>query len=275
MTKKSQSSILAEFRLSILVGLAILALTFFACSSDSNDPVPTTRILPDEITFSDIKYWVGSGPDSAMFIVQWNDSLTDDGFPAPDGLVWGYRFNCNNDNQNKGIDMIEAIAAADSQFYALLYRTGVDTLGTAVGGLGYDLNNNLSGFKLILLPDPVNNVSATLSSPNGLFFADTINGVDSVYRTFDYYRSKDSLDHWQSGWYQNGYWSYWVDDTTTGSSKWVAYSGSGPSTRKLKNKSIDAWFFDVDFNTYGCMFEDGCDGRTIFGDLNSAPVIWP
>ena len=295
MTKKSQFPLLAEFRLSILAGLAVLALTLFACSGDNDDDtdtpstpssssdtpssssnVPSTRISPDDIDFDEITFWAGSCNGSncyrAAFIVQWNDTLN------PDGFIWGYKWDSTETKY--GIDMIKAVAKKDSRFYALLYDTPSldpstgDSLGVAVAGFGYDLfgyyPNNENGFKLVLNTDTANGSPSSdiilLPNSNGLFWADTIAPFDTVYKSFDYYRSKDSTDHWQSGWFTKGYWSYWVTDTI--GTEWAS-SYVGASTRELKNGSVDAWFFVVDFNPTGCIYDDDCDGREIFGELNT------
>lgn len=67
--------------------------------------------LPDSVDaslpFSDILYWVGSGTDSAEFIVN---------FAQPDtALAWGYLFNGSTTAQA----MINAIAAADPRFWTV------------------------------------------------------------------------------------------------------------------------------------------------------------
>ena len=65
----------------------------------STDPVDAS--LP----FSDLLYWVGSGPDSAEFIVN---------FAQPDtAFAWGYLFNGSTTAQA----MVDAIAAADPRFW--------------------------------------------------------------------------------------------------------------------------------------------------------------
>ncbi len=68
------------------------------------DPVSTDPV-DASLAFSDILYWVGSGTDSAEFIVN---------FAQPDtAFAWGYLFNGSTTAQA----MIDAIAAADSRFW--------------------------------------------------------------------------------------------------------------------------------------------------------------
>ena len=67
----------------------------------SSDTDPVDASLP----FSDILYWVGSGSDSAEFIVS---------FAQPDtAFAWGFLFNGSTTAQS----MIDAIAAADPRFW--------------------------------------------------------------------------------------------------------------------------------------------------------------
>jgi hypothetical protein len=65
---------IAEFRLSILAGFIALVLTFSACSDGLGDesnfekpkPAAKASISAASFSFSDVEYWVGSGPDSAI-----------------------------------------------------------------------------------------------------------------------------------------------------------------------------------------------------------------
>jgi len=248
----------AAFRRSFLVGFTTLfALMLFACSSDEGYEVPykhkapLARSVPTAtIDSSDVIYWVGTGSNKAILVVQWNDDIDDD------GLVWGYRWN----GIKHGIDMIYDIAKADPRFFSLLHGFGgVDSsghpLGVAVGGFGYDFDR--SGLQLLL------NGNNILPDTNGLFIINASN--------FDDYTKVDPTDHWQSGWI-DGYWSYWVSDSLgSNTAKWE-YSGWGASSRVLKNNSIDAWYFDADMSTFNCMLGQNCDGRVFFDNLNPVDI---
>ena len=77
---------------------------FMIYASDPNGSTPTDPV-DASLPFSDILYWVGSGPDSAEFIVN---------FAQPDtAFAWGYLFNGSTTAQ----DMVDAIAAADPRFW--------------------------------------------------------------------------------------------------------------------------------------------------------------
>jgi hypothetical protein len=51
-------------------------------------------------SFDDIDYWVGTGPNRAALVIQWNDDI------SPGALAWGYRWSGNA----TGLDMINAVA---------------------------------------------------------------------------------------------------------------------------------------------------------------------
>lgn len=77
----------------------------------ATDPNGGNTTLPDTVDaslpFSEILYWVGSGTDSAEFIVN---------FANPDtAFAWGYLFNGSTTAQA----MVDAIAAADPRFWTV------------------------------------------------------------------------------------------------------------------------------------------------------------
>lgn len=171
-------------------------------------------------TFSDIKHWVGKGANQAAIVVQWNDTKT------PEAMVWGFRW----DGNATGVDMINAIAKADSRFYALTYNSG-PSLGVAMGGFGY----NIDGKGAVGLYKD-NNTSSPYYPQDGII---TTNTYD-----FDAYNSMDATDHWQSGWKTKGFWGYYSRNSANGN---FSFSGVGASTRQLTNGSWDLWNFSVNF----------------------------
>jgi hypothetical protein len=246
MIKKSGISVLAEFRLSVLVGLTALALMFFSCSGDGNgdgDSSSSVTILSSSDVFSSSSDafvcpipatdggCVGTGSDTARLFIQWNDGGT------PDPMVWIYRFNPPPPNDSvTGIDMIYAVAKEDSRFAVLVYitdSTDVDSLGrplgVAVGGFGY-------------FPDGVRELDSSstpvFADSNGLFIASSYNSFD------DYEKPLEPEDNrWASGWF-TGYWSYenaenYTSNTLNTSS--FTWGGLGASSRKLVNNSADYW----------------------------------
>lgn len=189
-----------------------------------NDIQGTTNqlnVAAPSITFSDIKYWIGTGSNEAAFVVQWNDGKN------PDALVWGFRWN----GTATGADMIKAIAKEDQRFFTLLYQGTPQ--GIAVGGFGFDLDGqNLNALYYN------GNTSSPLSPVNGI--------VNTTAYNFDNYTGVDADDHWKSGWAANGYWSYWIKNPANAN---FGYSGVGASSRVLQNGSWDVWNFNPSFNS--------------------------
>lgn len=167
--------------------------------------------------FDAIKYWVGTGANKAALVVQWNDGKN------ADALVWGFRW----DGTATGVDMIQAIAKADHRFYALQYNSGPD-LGTAIGGLGFDLDGI--------------NTKGLYKNGDKTYPHYPVNGlVNTSAYDFDSFTAIDATDHWQSGWATNGYWSYWVKNPTDSD---FGYSNTGASSRVLENGSWDVWSYN-------------------------------
>lgn len=166
---------------------------------------------------SKVKYFVGEGSNTSYLILEWKDGK------GADKLVWGYKWD--DADAATGYDMLSAVAKADPRFYMLVYEG--TQYGSALGGFGFDLNGNQqngvlkSGSETEITPDENGRVLTTQYD-------------------FDDYTPIDSTDHWRSGWYSNGYWSYWVASSTTES---LGYSGLGASSRKLADGSVDGWVF--------------------------------
>ncbi|MFA6819524.1 MAG: DUF5074 domain-containing protein [Bacteroidaceae bacterium] len=174
-----------------------------------------------DVDFDKITRWVGTGPNTSALVIKWND-----GKDGNRKLVWGYRWK-TSDNPT-GETMLHAVAAADPYFYLLLY--GATQYGAAIGGMGYDLNEN--GINYILSGSTkykVNDGIASTSSYN-----------------FDSYTSPDVQDHWQSGWYK-GYWSYWVANDADDD---YQYSSVGATSRNLSDESVDGWSYITDMSNW-------------------------
>ncbi|ASK31591.1 secretion protein [Chryseobacterium sp. T16E-39] len=173
------------------------------------------KTITNVTDFSDIQYWVGTGSKKAAFVVQWNDGKN------PDALVWGFKW----DGNATGEDMLKAIAKADHRFYSLLYQG--TTFGTAIGGLGFDLNGQ--------------GTNGLYKSGNTTYPLYPLNGiVNTTAYDFDDYAAIDAAnDHWKSGW-TTGYWSYWVKNPADAA---FGYSSLGASSRVLENNSWDLWNF--------------------------------
>ncbi len=184
--------------------------------------IKKTQSKKADFTMDDIVYWVGTGSNKAAFVVQWNDAKN------PDALVWGFKW----DGNATGEDMLKAIAKADKRFYSLLYYSG-PSLGTAIGGIGFDLD-----------------AKGTVGLYNNGNTTYPLYPLDGVVNTsaydFDNYTAIDANDHWQAGWMSKGYWSYWVKDPTDSD---FGYSGWGASSRVLENGSWDVWNYNPNFDS--------------------------
>lgn len=178
----------------------------------------TSAVMPN-VDFNSIQYWVGDGRNQAALVVKW-----DDGNGNNTNLVWGYKWS----GKATGVDMLKAIAAADPRFY-MLVNDGTQ-YGTAVGGLGYDINGNGN---VKLLND-----------------GNSFNLTDGVYNcadySFDKFTSNDAADHWHAGWY-NGYWSYWTANSV---SQAYGYSSVGATSRELTSGCVDGWSYISDMSNW-------------------------
>lgn len=181
--------------------------------TDVRQPVMKARSATG-VDFGSIKYWVGSGSNSAALIVNWHDDKDNNA-----NLVWGYKWE--DGEEPTGETMVRAIAADDVRFYILTY--GGSPYGAAIGGFGYDLNGN-GNIKLV---------------ENGNEHELTDGVYDCGGYTFDSFTSNDTEDHWRSGW-NKGYWIYWTADSENGS---FGFSNVGASGRKLTNGCVDGYTF--------------------------------
>ncbi|MCL1966519.1 MAG: fibrobacter succinogenes major paralogous domain-containing protein, partial [Fibromonadales bacterium] len=167
---------------------------------------------PKEFTFADIQYWIGTGENEAMLIIQWNDGKT------PEALAWGYKWE-EKDGPKYGIDVINDIASVDERLFYLRHNTGV--WGFDIGGLGFNASGEAKiGKNEETCQSPVDGSVQTNSYDYDSWVI--CNGADA---------------RWYAGW-TNGYWSYWTSENDASK---LGYSSVGASSRVLKNKSIDAW----------------------------------
>lgn len=135
-----------------------------------------SRCLLAVTSFADIETWVGSGPNEAALVVDWND--------GDEPLAWGYRW----DGDATGTDMFEAIASADNRFFGK-----VNDPFTVVFGIGYDRDSD--GFSL------AGGLSPNEFDQNGLTVA--------TFSTADGSAASDFDDSYREGWLADGYWSQW------------------------------------------------------------------
>ena len=168
-----------------------------------------------------VKFVTGEGDNISLLVVEWGDGK------GVEKMVWGYRWNTPTQEEGAkmtptGEDLLRAIAAADPRFYVMIEEG--TAYGSAIGGIGFDLNGNRD-------------------------LAFTVNGNDTRYEVneeglllasgygFDDYIPTDPLDHWCGGWY-SGYFSYYTSEDVNVEPE---YSSVGATGRSLKNNSVDYW----------------------------------
>lgn len=169
-------------------------------------------------TFDDIEYWVGSGSNEAAFVLDWNDGITHE------TLAWGYRW----DGAATGEDMLRAVITADARLFAKISAPGM--FGISTFGFGYD--NDGDGFAID---------DGTTFGPDGIAITTTdhADGASAV----------DPDDHYEEGWFTDGFWTYWTSDAGS------PYDGggwssppTGVSDRALVDGSWDGLSFDPAFS---------------------------
>jgi hypothetical protein len=234
----------------------------------------TTNIVPDSV-----HCWAGEPDeklpvDTAYLVVKFTDKKRD---ATGDGiLLWGYRFNSG---QNKtSLDMISAVGSIDPSFIVLLQNANVQ-YGYTVAGIGYnyaacervplwfDLGSAVKdsayiGFRYYYPPNTGMGQTTVPDDPQAQAEAAITNAADTGvivhpfdvvtygYAAYDYdwwSLETDSTDYeWQSGWYHNGYWSFYTKDQLDGP---FSYSGVGVSSRVLKNNFVDGFAFSINFSS--------------------------
>jgi hypothetical protein len=177
-------------RLLTAVGLLAAALPGWAAPVTSMD---------------DIRYWIGDGANRAALAIDWDGDATDD-----EAIVWGYRW----DGARSGEQMLRDVVAADARLFAKL---GSHSLGLAVLGLGYDVDNN-SAFAID---------DGTVFDAGGIATASLSNADGAAAVEGDLYAE---------GW-EDAYWHFSVGVSGAGGPVWST-SGFGPTTRQLTD---DAW----------------------------------
>ncbi|MGB8166365.1 MAG: hypothetical protein WCF18_02670 [Chthoniobacteraceae bacterium] len=160
-------------------------------------------------SFDDITYWVGTGPNRAALIIDWNDNLPAGG-ASGESLAWGFRWSAGA--SPTGIDMIRAIADADPRLQLSIVPRGLGgTPFDTVFGLYYDLDGD-GGTPTF---DPVGEEGS----------------------------SSDSSDHFAEGWIIKGYWAYFTGPSGQTQPTWTLSLG-GAHLRTLTNNAWDGWSFD-------------------------------
>ncbi|MDE6693129.1 MAG: DUF5074 domain-containing protein [Muribaculaceae bacterium] len=191
-----------------------------------------SEVTPD-IDFNKINAWVGSGKNQAALAVKWHD-----GNGYTNVYVWGYRWQ--DGSVKTGADMIAQVAKEDPRFYYLVYggtwsytdSTCTDSIytGDAIGGIGYSASATHDNIKLKL---------------NNQYYNLTQGAVHTNTYNFDSWTTTATDGYWNSGWYENGYWSYWNAEDVESA---YGYASIGCSGRTLSDGCVDGWVFAYDFD---------------------------
>jgi len=160
---------------------------------------------------SDVQFWVGSGANSAVLVLDWHDAKNFPGDSLGRTLAWGYHWPVGE--TRKGIDLLLAIDAADSRLQLNFLSFGPG-LGQALFGAYYDLDGD-----------------------GGTPTFDQANELGSA---------SDPADHFREGFRFNGFWGYLLGTANGPSLPGWMESGAGANTRTLSNGSWDAWSYSED-----------------------------
>ena len=121
--------------------------------------------------FNDIAFWVGTGSNQAMLVLDFNDSS------ATECYAWGYRF----DGTKTGEEMLNDIAAADTALT-------VDIAGGFLNSISYNGQIGMPGtpdywmtFSGTSLSDWTMNMGVSTELANNDWFGCSYTGVDSLW----------------------------------------------------------------------------------------------
>jgi hypothetical protein len=168
-------------------------------------------------SMSDVQYWVGSGANSAVIILDWQDGK---GLPGQTGspplgqaVAWGVHWSAGQ--SFTGYDALLALDAADPRLQlSFKFFSGSPFLF----GAYYDLNGD--------------------------------GGSVTFDPTGEQGSASDPADHFAEGIRINGFWGYLNGATTGGNLPAWQESGSGAKSRLLTDGSWDAWVFSTDLAAF-------------------------
>ena len=234
---------------------------------------PTDNVTFDGLLFADIS--TGTEKDTAVLLVKWTDGKR--GATGDSILAWGFIFNRTDTISSER--MLREVAYKDSSLSVLLLNSGIsqfypDPLNYAVGGFGYNYANRSrvhlyydlayvktdTNIHFSFTPPPPPRtiygqyaVPATPQDDIDAAIADSkttgviehpFNYDNYGYACYDFdwwpLEVEDEEYSWQSGWYDAGYWAFYVRNSLAGE---FIYSGVGASQRILHNRYVDGWVF--------------------------------
>lgn len=224
----------------------------------------------ETVDFDKIEHWAGEGPNRAAFVMSMPCDPDQPELATP---VWGFRWA---DGENPtGFDMLCAIARQASDLAVLVQFTG--DMGYTLNGIGYARNiENLipklsydfagacadsrisfgfyepnTGMKQTSAPGdatPGLIEAAVQAARESHVIYHPLEAATYGYPAYDYdWWSLDrtacddpARTYWRSGWYEHGYWSYWLGDADLDN---FSYSGLGMSSVTVLDGDVHGWKF--------------------------------
>lgn len=178
--------------------------------------VTTSTQTAPAVSLDDIQLWAGSGNNRAALVIDWNSGSN------PESFVWGYRW----DGTASGLDMIQAVVAADPRLHA---HFSDFSFGRSLLGIGYDLNND-GAFAV----DP----ALSFDSSGLAIGSGSANANDARTATHP-------ADLYREGW-NSGFWAYYLK--SDGSEDWSS-ALTGSADRTLLDGAWDGYSFAAAFNS--------------------------
>lgn len=145
---------------------------------------------------------VGSGPNYATFVVDFNDGLTTQSY------TWGYRWSGTDSAE----DILNLVNVQDPRFFTFQGAQG--SFGVPLFGLAYDADGDLDP-DVSFFPFGPNGRQPAPSTGSGSFQVD---GPWSDVNA-DLNSPNDPDDNYQSGWLSDGFWSFY---TSTDGANWTS-----------------------------------------------------
>ena len=166
------------------------------------------------VSLDEVDHWVGTGSNRAGLVIDWNDGK------QAESLVWGYRW----DGSATAEQMFLSVVAADPTLFAKIGTPG--SFGTPVYGIGQNRNGGGFGIDDGTTFDAVG--KAVLASAGA---AGAASPVDDANPT-------DPADHYEEGWWQEGFWFHYQSATSPYAAGGSWSDGLGLSSQTLTN---NAW----------------------------------
>ena len=179
---------------------------------------PTTVAQSSTFSANDVEFWVGTGTNQSVLVVDWDGSSS-----ADTSLVWGYRWS----NPATTEDMLLAVLAADARMYAKI--SPPQASGVALYGVGYDQNAN--GTFGLSDNTPFNSSGLSMTAAPSYLMA----------------TATESADWYAEGW-EDAFWNFANAENNPFQSGSWSTALVGISNRVLSDGSWDSLAFDANLS---------------------------